>query len=220
MVKTFNRFFTTINRTLRTDKKNEWVVIHYVGAVSTAENNAKYFHSTYRGASAHYFVDENSIWQVVEDKDNAWHVGGAKTYYNEARNSNSIGIEMCCKYNGEWYIEEDTLDNTAWLASQLLKKYNLPLERLTTHYLTTHKVCPEPFVRKPELWEEFKRKVEKYMADVPEVSLVEKINKIKEVMNIDDNTIQYNKFYKYGVEYIDKQYKVCVDAEKYRNGLK
>ena len=220
MVKTFNRFFTTINRTLRTDKKNEWVVIHYVGAVSTAENNAKYFHSTYRGASAHYFVDENSIWQVVEDKDNAWHVGGAKTYYNGARNSNSIGIEMCCKYNGEWYIEEDTLDNTAWLASQLLKKYNLPLERLTTHYLTTHKVCPEPFVRKPELWEEFKRKVEKYMADVPEVSLVEKINKIKEVMNIDDSTIQYNKFYKYGVEYIDKQYKVCVDAEKYRKGLK
>lgn len=54
------------------------------------------------------------------------------------------------------------------------------------------------------------------MADVPELSLVDKINKIKEVMNIDDNTIQYNKFYKYGVEYIDKQYKVCVDAEKWR----
>ena len=59
--------------------------------------------------------------------------------------------------------------------------------------------------------------VEESMADLPELSLIDKINKIKEVMNIDDNTIQYNKFYKYGVEYIDKQYKVCVDAEKWRN---
>ena len=95
MVKIFNRLITSVNRTLRTNKKNEWLVIHYVGAVSTAANNAKNFQNTYRGASAHYFVDETSIWQVVEDKDNAWHVGGAKVYYNGARNSNSIGIEMC-----------------------------------------------------------------------------------------------------------------------------
>lgn len=58
------------------------------------------------------------------------------------------------------------------------------------------------------------------MADIPEISLTEKIEKIKQVMNIDDNTIQFNKYYKYGIEYIDKQYKVCVDAEKWRNSQK
>ena len=73
--------------------------------------------------------------------------------------------------------------------------------------------------RRKEEKELFLKEVEK-MADMPELSLVDKINKIKQVMNIDDNTIQYNKFYKYGVEYIDKQYKVCVDAEKWREHIK
>jgi N-acetylmuramoyl-L-alanine amidase len=138
-------------------KDNEWIVIHYVGAVSTAENNAKYFYKEKRGASAHYFVDENSIWQVVEDKDAAWHVGGAKKYLNGARNGNSIGIEMCCKKDssGNWYIEPETIENTIWLTRQLMKKYNIPVSRVTTHYLTTGKICPEPFVRNPELWKNF-----------------------------------------------------------------
>lgn len=159
MVK-IERLITTTNRTVRTDKKNEWIVIHYVGAVSTAKNNALYFSTAYRGASAHYFVDENEIWQVVEDKDDAWHVGGAKKYYNGARNSNSIGIEMCCKKkDGEWYIEPKTIENTIELTRYLKKKYGI--QNITTHYETTHKICPEPFVRNPELWEEFKAEVNK-----------------------------------------------------------
>ena len=141
MVKTFNRLITKVNRTEMSKKKNEWIVIHYVGAVSTAENNARYFEKEYRGASANYFVDETSIWQVVEDKDAAWHVGGAKVYYNTARNNNSIGIEMCCKQkDGEWYIEPETIDNTIWLTKMLMAKYEIPISRITTHYLTTRKM--------------------------------------------------------------------------------
>ena len=158
MVNSFHRFITQTNRTQRTDKKNEWIVIHYVGAVSSAENNAKYFNKEYRGASAHYFIDENSIWQVVEDKDDAWHVGGAKRYYNEARNKNSIGIELCCKNNGQWYFEPETIENAVWLTATLMKKYNIDMSHLTTHYLTTHKNCPEPFVRDPKQWEDYREK--------------------------------------------------------------
>ena len=45
-------------------------MIHYVGAVSSAYNNTVYFKKQYRGASAHYFVDENStIWRCVNDED-------------------------------------------------------------------------------------------------------------------------------------------------------
>ena len=151
----FNRLITKVNRKVRTDKKNEYIVIHYVGAVSSAYNNAKYFEKEYRGASAHYFVDENSIWQVVEDKDDAWHVGTNKGYKNGARNWNSIGIELCCKNNGNWYIEPQTIDNAIWLTKTLMKKYNIPIENVTTHYLTTGKICPEPFVREPALWQNF-----------------------------------------------------------------
>ena len=209
---------TEINFTPVANKRNMWIIIHYVGAVSTAKANAQYFQKVNRKASANYFVDENEIWQVVEDKDAAWHIGATK-YYNSARNTNSIGIEMCCKRSGtKWYFEPQTVKNTIELTKYLMKKYNIPIERVARHYDCTGKICPEPFVRDEYAWQEFLKKVEaEPMADLPELSLIDKINKIKEVMNIDDNTIQYNKFYKYGIEYIDKQYKVCVDAEKWRN---
>lgn len=221
MVKTFNRLITQVNRKIRTDKKNEWIVLHYVGAESTAANNAKYFEKQYRGASAHYFVDETSIWQVVEDKDEAWHVGGAKKYYNSCRNSNSIGIEMCCKKkNGQWYIEPETVDNALWLTKTLCKKYGLTSKNVTTHNLTTGKVCPEPWVRNPKEWDNFIERLDKEMADVPELSIVDKEQKIKEVMNIDGNTIFWIECYKYGIPYlIDKAYKVCTDAAKWRKYL-
>ena len=56
--------------------KPTYIIIHYVGAQSsTAYNNATYFYNGDRGASAHYFVDDTSIWQSVEDHHGAWHVG-------------------------------------------------------------------------------------------------------------------------------------------------
>lgn len=131
----FNRLITPYNKTIMENKKNDWLVIHYVGATSSAENNAKYFYNAKRGASAHYFVDENSIWQVVDERDAAWHVGGAKVYYNGCRNSNSIGIEMCCKKdaNGKWYFEDKTVENTIWLAKTIIKRYNLDLNHVVRH---------------------------------------------------------------------------------------
>lgn len=187
MVKIFNRLITKVNRTTLSYKVNEWIVIHYVGAESTAENNAKYFNKEYRGASAHYFVDPTSIWQVVEEKDAAWHVGGAKKYYNGARNGNSIGIEMCCKKkNGEWYIEPETIENTIWLTKQLMKKYNIPVSRVVTHYDTTHKICPEPFVRCPALWKNFLENLEetKMFEDGDEHEALEYLTKQGVVTNI------------------------------------
>ena len=201
---TFNRLISPYNRTLRTDKQNEWLVIHYVGAVSSAENNAKYFSTEYRGASAQYFVDPTSIWQSVEDFHDAWQIG-AKKYYNGARNSNSIGIEMCCKKdkNGNWYIEQETIDNTIWLATKICKKYNIPITHVVRHYDCTHKVCPEPFVREPRLWQEFLKRLE---ASLMEETLQEKETKIKEYYGLDDNTIRYFEFYRYNTALIDKLY--------------
>ena len=156
----FNRLITKTNKKERTDKKNEYIVIHYVGAVSSAQNNAKYFEKVYRGASAHYFVDEKSIWQVVEDKDDAWHVGTNKGYKNNVRNSNSIGIELCCKNNGDWYFEKETIDNAVWLTSELCKKYKInPRTNIFRHYDCTGKICPEPFIRNPKDWEDFLQRV-------------------------------------------------------------
>lgn len=152
---------TKVNKTVSNSRKIKYIVIHYVGAVSSAKNNVDYFYSEKRGASAHYFVDEKEIWQCVEDKDIAWHVGGAKEYFSECRNNNSIGIELCCKKDeaGGWYFEKQTIQNAIELVQHLMNLYDVKIEKIIRHYDVTYKICPEPFVRDEQAWNNFKRRV-------------------------------------------------------------
>lgn len=142
------------NRTLYKNRSIKYLVIHYVGAVSKAADNAKYFYSVYRGASAHYFVDDSSIWQAVEDKNAAWHCGGGlqgsggHSFYKKCNNSNSVGIELCCKKdkNDKLYITDKTLKNAAKLVQYLQSKYDIPDSRVIRHYDVTGKICPGPYI--------------------------------------------------------------------------
>ena len=193
------KLLTLTNFKKGNNKKNLFIVIHYVGAVSSARNNALYFYSEYRGESAHYFVDENEIWQIVEDKDISWHIGADK-YYNDARNSNSIGIELCCKKSNNWYFEENTIRNAVDLVAQLMKKYNIPINNVVRHYDCTLKCCPEPFVRDKIAWQNFKKLVEEKMQPTYE----EKIEKIKKYYGFNDDTCRYFEYYRYGSAIIDK----------------
>lgn len=141
----------------RSKDKIDWIILHYVGAVSTAKNNADYFYSTFRGASAHYFVDEKEIWQVVEDNDSAWAIGANK-YYTDARNTNSISIEMCCyKKNGKLDIKEAVVNKAIELTKYLMDKYDIDVDHVIRHYDATRKVCPAPFVNDESRWDDFKK---------------------------------------------------------------
>ena len=123
--------------------------------------NGNYFAQANRNASAHYFVDENSIVQSVKDNDIAWHCG-AKSYRHErCRNDNSIGVEMCSEKdsNGQYHINEQTQNTAIVLVKTLMEKYNIPLENILRHYDVTGKMCPEPFVRNQVQWLDFKRKL-------------------------------------------------------------
>lgn len=155
-MKTINKKITRVNynNSNRSNSQIKYLVYHYVGGVSTARNNADYFYSTYRGASAHFFVDENEIWQVVEENDTAWSVGANSYKHWECRNSNSINIEMCCKKdrNGNWYIEDATIQNAIELGQYLIGKYGFDRNHVLRHYDVTGKNCPEPMVRNPQLW--------------------------------------------------------------------
>lgn len=110
-----------------------WIVVHYTANDGdTDTNNAHYFHGAGRGASAHYFVDEDSITQTVRDSDTAWHCGAERggSYFNGARNANSIGIEMCSDVvGGRYTITEQTAARTAGLVRSLMDKYNIPLSQ-------------------------------------------------------------------------------------------
>lgn len=138
----------------------QWIVVHYTANDGdTSMNNANYFQGANRKASAHYFVDENSVTQSVRDTDTAWHCG-ASTYYNACRNANSIGVEMCSDIvGGKYVITEQTVARTVELVQMLMQKYNIPVSRVCRHYDVTHKECPEPWVRNPKLWENFKKRL-------------------------------------------------------------
>ena len=158
-----NKLITKVNFKKVSGKQNKYIVIHYVGATGGAEANCKYFQNEYRGASANYFVGhKGEIWQCVEDENEAWHCGATTYKHPYCRNSNSIGIEMCCRKNvsnGTWYFEEETVKATIELVKELMKKYNIPAANVIRHYDVTGKTCPEPYVRDTAAWNTFKANI-------------------------------------------------------------
>lgn len=163
-----NKKITKINKKQCKSRSIKYIVVHYVGATGDAKANCNYFYDTYRGASAHYFVGhKGDIWQCVDDKDIAWHCGAKKYYHDTCRNSNSIGVEMCCKKkDGKWYFEEKTVDSTVELVKYLMEKYNVPESRVIRHYDVTHKSCPEPYVKDSKAWKSFKARLTVYKVKV------------------------------------------------------
>lgn len=196
---TIQKNLTTRNFTDTNDSSRiKYIVIHYTGNDGdTAYNNTKYFKTEYRGASAHYFVDENSIWQCVLDEDVAWHCGTTGTYYHkECRNTNSIGIELCSRIkDGKYYIPEETLERAAELIHYLRQLYNIPMSNILRHYDVTHKKCPAPFVSDKSQWNNFLTKVESY-------------EKAEEINCFIDKYIET-----YGEEIVDKALRKLFDYE-------
>ena len=127
-----------------------YIVMHYTGnSKDTAWANANYFQGANRNASAHFFVDNTSIYQSVELRDTAWHCGGSTYYHSSCRNSNAIGIEMCCTA-GNYTISETTIKNSAYLCAYLCKQLGITANQVDTyvlrHYDITHKKCPAQMV--------------------------------------------------------------------------
>lgn len=139
---------------IRNLKDIKFIVIHYTANDGdTDEGNGSYFGNNNVGASAHYFVDSNSITQSVPDNYIAWAVGGGKYsdcnvtgggyYYKNCTNSNSISIELCDdRKNGSIYPSQATIDNALKLTEMLMKKYNIKKEFVIRHFDVNGKRCP------------------------------------------------------------------------------
>lgn len=132
-----------------------YIVEHFTGNKGdTARNNAAYFGRANRDASAHYFVDDNEVVQIVKDGDRAWHCGDGRGKYG-ITNSNSIGIEMCGDKNGN--ISARTRANTLELTKMLMKKYGVSSSKVVRHYDASRKSCPEPWMKNNwSEWNKFK----------------------------------------------------------------
>lgn len=141
----------------------QYIVIHYTGnQKDLAVNNAKYFQGTNRKASAHFFVDNTSIYQSVDLKNVAWHCGGSSYKHKNCRNINSIGIEMCCT-DGNYMVSTKTQENTAYLCARLCKILGISDNEVDTYVLThnliTGKICPRQYVTNPQQFVAFKNMV-------------------------------------------------------------
>ena len=156
-----------------------YLVYHYTGNDGdTAANNAKYFQNNIVKASAHYFVDDTTVWRSVPDLKVAWSVGGSKyanadktgggTMYGVITNTNSLSIEMCDTIrNGVYQASEATLANAAALGRALMEKYGIPIENVYRHFDVTGKHCPSYLVS-AQKWAEFKKRLEvKIMDNTP-----------------------------------------------------
>lgn len=148
----------------------KYIVIHYTGNDGDHdEGNATYFKNYVVNASAHYFVDDDSITLSVPENFVAWSVGGMKwkdcattgggTMYGQITNANSISIEMCdTMRNGTIKATEQTMANTAALVKDLMKKYSIDIDHVCRHFDVTGKHCPAYFMN-ADAWAEFKERL-------------------------------------------------------------
>lgn len=144
-------------------KAKKWIVIHYTGnQTDTARANALYFRLVNRGASAHYFVDESEIYEVVSPTDTAWAVGvnyGKNNLFGVCTNSNSISIEMCSRGG---VIQSGTVRNTVALTKDLMQRFGIPADHVVRHWDVCSKRCPGWSGWLPpdeHLWKDFKARL-------------------------------------------------------------
>ena len=133
----------------------KYLVIHFTAGASSAPGKSLGMKNTFenREASADFGVDDLNIVQFNPDplKYYCWSVGDGKGKYG-ITNSNSISIEICsnlkkgrsAKYGNTdgWYFTEDSLNNALKLAKYLMKKYNIPKDRVVRHWDVNSKNCP------------------------------------------------------------------------------
>lgn len=148
----------------------KYLVFHYTGNDGdTAANNAAYFRDNVVEASAHYFVDNDTVWRSVPDLTVAWAVGGQKyanadltgggTLYGIVTNTNSLSIEMCDTIrNGVYQASEATMANAAALGRELMAKYNIPVENVVRHFDVTGKHCLSYLIN-DQKWQAFKQRL-------------------------------------------------------------
>lgn len=152
---TVSKFLTKYNYSER-NTAIKYIVVHDTGNYRVGANalaHAKYFGSGNKNASAHYFVDDKNIVQIVEDYNASWHCGDGRGKFG-ITNANSIGIEICVNADSDFEV---SLSNTVLLILSLMKKYSISPDRVVRHFDASGKICPKSMSKNNwEKWKIFK----------------------------------------------------------------
>ena len=120
----------------------KYIVVHDTANTdrgADAEAHYRYFNGGDRQSSAHYFVDDKEIVQLVQDYNVSWHCGDGGGRYG-ITNHNSIGVEICVNCDCDY---EKAVSNTVDLVKFLMQKYGISIDRVVRHYDASRKICPE-----------------------------------------------------------------------------
>lgn len=214
-IKIDTSYIQTHNCIVKSGRTISYIVMHYSGNLKDkAINNAKYYHNNdftgtdREGVSAHYFVDDYSIYQSTEVKNRAGHCGTKGKYYSACRNDTSIGIEMCCTA-GNYTVSKTTINNAAYLCAELCKELNISVNDVDTyvirHYDVTHKPCPKQWVNDESEFVAFKNSVKNILSGGLSMTQYEELKKENEALKSEIKALKdsQEKVYHYTVDVPD-----------------
>ena len=153
--------------------QKKFIAVHYLGV------DGQNYELANDGTGAHFTVYwDGTIYQRCDLNAIVWAVGTGGYYtqkHPEARNNNTISIEMCPHCDGnaldandpKWWFTEETQLATVWLVQHLMQELDIPEQNVLRHFDIVSKVCPAPYVannhyRTSWTWDEFKNKVRGY----------------------------------------------------------
>ena len=160
----------------------KYIAIHYVCGTTSkagaARNVCDWFANSACAASCDFAVDDEQAWQYNPTPETryTWQIGGnassyskdnslAKSLLGVAKNSNSIGIEICNRKSasGDYYFTDEALATAAELCRYLMEKYHIAADHVIMHNMVTGKQCPIMWTKNEAAlqgWYDFKTRLE------------------------------------------------------------
>lgn len=146
-------------------KEVKFIVSHDTGNPgSTAYSNRNYFNNYQPSASAHTFIDDKYILEIIPLDEKAWHVRGTPPFDNNLfgvnANDASIGVELAFGGNIDF---NKAYDMYVWYHAYLVDKFKLnPEKHIVAHSTLDPATRTDPlnaFHRYGVSWEMFIRDV-------------------------------------------------------------
>lgn len=121
-----------------------YIILHYTER--DFEESINLLTSNITEVSAHYLIDLNGdIYNLVDDKERAWHAGESYWQGNENLNNNSIGIEIV--NSGLEKFTDEQYKNLIELCHYLMKNYEIHRNNVLAHsdIAPSRKIDPGPY---------------------------------------------------------------------------
>lgn len=117
------------------------ITYHQTSNLSPSINERNYLNNRKDKAyvSFHIVVDESQAIECLPLNVTGWHSGDGS---NGSGNKNSIGVEIARSTNVDLNLRDKAIDNGALLIANLMKQFNIPINKVRSHNHRSGKNCP------------------------------------------------------------------------------